>query len=102
MKKKLLLIGAIIIASFLSTDGVAQNVGLWAERKAVVDALHHTYGEVPRQLGITADGAVLEIFTTPQGETWSITVTLPNGMTRVIATGENWMVVPAKTVGEKL
>ena len=55
--------------------------------------------EAPRALGITSDGAVLELFTAGEGETWTITVTLPNGKSRIIATGEHWVTRPMLAKG---
>ena len=50
-------------------------------------------------MGITSDGAVLELFTAGEGETWTITVTLPNGKSRIIATGEHWVTRPMLAKG---
>lgn len=88
--------GSAIAAKPVAADEALQ---LWTDRNAVVKALASTYAEAPRALGITADGAVLELFTTGDGETWTIMVTLPNGMSRVIATGEHWMVLPVLAKG---
>ncbi len=33
---------------------------------------------------------MLEVFTSPDKESWTIAITLPDGMTRVLAAGESW------------
>ena len=101
-----LVLGALFAAFVMFGSAIAgkpaaadEALQLWTDRNAVVEALASTYAEAPRALGITGDGAVLELFTTSDGETWTIMVTLPNGMSRVIATGEYWMVLPVLAKG---
>ena len=86
-----LMLGNAIAAKPAAAD---EALKLWTDRNVVVDQLAKSYAETPRALGITADGAVLELFTAGDGETWTIVVTLPNGMSRIVATGENWMQRP--------
>ena len=98
--------GALFAATILLADAIAakpaaadETLSIWNDRKVVVEALAETYAEQPRALGITADGAVLELFTAGEGETWTITVTLPNGQSRIIATGEHWLPHPLLAKG---
>ena len=72
---------------------------LWADRDMVVDQLAKSYAEAPRALVITSDGAVLELFSAGDGDTWTIVVTLPTGMSRIVATGQNWMHRPLLVKG---
>lgn len=57
-----------------------------APRPQVLDILADRYGEGRRAIGIAADGSVMEIFAAPTG-TWSLTVTLPDGRTCLVASG---------------
>ncbi len=83
-----LLIGNAIAAK----PAAAQEAqSIWLERTVVVERLAEHYTEMPTDLGLTSDGAVLELFATPDGATWTMVLTLPNGMSRVIATGESWI-----------
>lgn len=50
-------------------------------------------------MGLASNGSVLEILTSRSGESWSILVTMPNGMTCLIASGENWEKVAPQTAG---
>ena len=100
-------LGALFAATILLGNAIAakpaaadEALALWNDRQVVVDALAKTYSEAPRALGITSDGAVLELFTAGDGETWTITVTLPNGKSRVIATGEHWITRPLLAKGQ--
>ena len=94
-------LGALFAATIMLGNAIAAKpvaaedaLKLWTDRKVVVEQLAKSYAEAPRALGITANGAVLELFTANNGETWTIMVTLPNGMSQVVASGEHWIVLP--------
>lgn len=91
-------LGALFAATVMFGNAIAakpaaaeQALKLWTDRAVVVEQLAKTSAEAPRALGITADGAVLELFTAGDGKTWTIVVTLPNGMSQIVATGEHWI-----------
>ena len=99
-------LGALIATTVMLGNAIAakpaaaeEALTLWNERHVVVEALADSYAETPRALGITSDGTVLELFTAGEGETWTITVTLPNGKSRIIATGEHWITRPMLAKG---
>ena len=60
-------------------------------REALVAALARTYGEQPRVRALTARGALLEVFATPDGATWTILITTPNGRACIASAGEAWL-----------
>lgn len=72
----------------------------WVERAELVSELKKTYAEEPVALGLTGDGAVIELFRTDDGATWTLVVTLPNGRSRVVAFGEAWTSRPLPVKGE--
>ena len=89
-----ILVGAIMLIgnAIAVRPATAQEVQeTWFERKVVVEQLAERYAETPVELGITSEGAVLELFITPGGATWTMVVTLPNGLSHVVATGESWI-----------
>jgi hypothetical protein len=60
-----------------------------AVRKVVVGQLAERYQETRRGIGMTANASVLEVFASEDGS-WTITVTLPSGMTCLVASGQGW------------
>lgn len=64
------------------------NARSCAPRQDVIERLAETYGETRRGLGLARQGAVMEIFASDQSGSWTITVTLPDGMTCLVATGQ--------------
>ncbi|MCE8007606.1 hypothetical protein [Aestuariivita sp.] len=57
-------------------------------RQAVIDRLAETYGESRQSMGLGASGQVVEVFASDASGTWTITVTLPNGLMCLMASGQ--------------
>ena len=90
------LAGAFIGAALLLTPAgvAAQSVATPSElstRTEIVDFLGQTYDEAPVAGGIASNGSVLEVFTSPDGNSWTIILTSPDGTSRVVAAGETWL-----------
>jgi len=101
---------AFFVASFLVvvilTAGcppAAAQQPLCTERSEVVNQLASQYTEAPVAMGIANNGGVVEILVAPGGASWTIILTMPNGVTCMIAAGENWETLPtlSKTAGRK-
>ncbi len=65
----------------------AQNC---APREDVIKQLAKSYGETRRGIGIARQGAVMEVFASDQTGSWTIVVTLPEGVTCLIASGKSY------------
>ena len=63
----------------------AQNC---APREDIIQRLAETYGETRRGIGIARQGAVMEVYASDSSGSWTITVTLPDGVTCLIASGQ--------------
>ncbi|WP_254445084.1 hypothetical protein [Ruegeria arenilitoris] len=59
-----------------------------APRPDVLQRLAETYGETRRGIGMARQGTVMEVFASDDTGTWTITVTLPNRLTCLMAAGE--------------
>ena len=64
-----------------------------ADRAEFLEVLANGYDEVAVATGLTADGRVVEVFTSGNGS-WTIIVTLPTGRTCGILAGEAWSEAP--------
>jgi hypothetical protein len=60
------------------------------QRDSVLQVLQQKYKEQPVALGVTHNGGLVEVLTTGNGNTWSIIVTTPQGMSCLVAAGEGW------------
>lgn len=88
---KLSLSTAIAAAGLLtySTTAVeAQGSRNCAPRDAVVDRLADKYGESRQSMGLGSNNRVVEVFASSETGTWTITVTMPNGLTCLVASGQ--------------
>ena len=54
----------------------------------VTERLATGYGEVRRGMGLAANNSVVEVFASDETGTWTITVTMTNGLTCLVASGE--------------
>ncbi len=82
---------SLIVAAFLWTVAApqAQAQALCGERSALVERLEREFSETPQALGLSEDGALVEIMVSPTGG-WTILVTYPMRPSCVVATGEGW------------
>jgi hypothetical protein len=66
----------------------------------VTEILAQSYGEARQGIGLNGEQRVMEMFVNAKTGTWTITVTLPDGMTCLVATGEHFEAIaeplPAK------
>ncbi len=80
--------GGLILATH-----AAQSAPQCAPRDTVMAALAGQYGETRRGMGLTADQAVIEVFANDTSGTWTITATLPDGQTCLVASGQGYEVM---------
>ena len=85
-----LLIGVSLIWTGISkadaqTARSPQNCG---PRDAVLKRLAKSYGEVQQSQGLDANNAIIEVFASSSKGSWTITVTMPTGLTCLVASGQ--------------
>ena len=83
---------------------MAAAVALWpfsahgqaacTEREQVTTHLAKKYSEAPVAIGMVSNGNILEVFSSEHGETWTVTMTTPQGLTCLIAGGDTWETIP--------
>ncbi len=75
---------------FLAPDSRAQE-SLCLDREKLAQALDGRYSEKPVAAGLNSAGKLLEVFASGDGASWTMIVTTPEGVSCVIATGEQWL-----------
>jgi hypothetical protein len=90
------LVVALTALSGLYSVASAQQP-MCTERNQVLNQLSNQYSEAPVAMGIANNGGVLEILSSRAGKSWTIILTMPSGVTRMIAAGENWEALPTMT-----
>lgn len=61
-----------------------------APREQVLAQLATGYGETRRAIGLAGDNAVIEVFASAETGSWTITATLPDGMTCLVGSGQGF------------
>lgn len=78
---------ALVVASYPASLSAAPQCG---KRDAVLSALATKFGETRRGLGLAANSGVVEVFASQKTGSWTITITMADGMTCLVASGENY------------
>ena len=87
------MLGTAVFGTTMLRPSQAEAQSIGKPHEQVVEVLRHRYKEAPAFIGLASGGAVVEVFTASDGETWTIVVTMPDGMSRVLAAGESWEAV---------
>ena len=74
-----------------SVDAASENVCV--DRARFIERLKQRYQERQVSNGINYNGVVVEVFTSEQGH-FTILATTPDGISCLIATGDNWQETP--------
>jgi hypothetical protein len=78
---------ALLIPPLLAaTPAAALQCG---KRDAITITLAERYGESRRAIGLAQNGVVMELYAAQSGS-WTITITRPDGITCLVAAGENF------------
>ncbi len=94
-----ILVAGLIGAAALLPVQSASAQTLWIERHEIVDKLGGQYAEAPVAMGLASNGGVIELFTSADGATWTLVLTMPDGLSRIVAAGEGWTTVPIRIAG---
>ena len=87
----------VAAAALFAAPAFAQSAGpgpACVKRADLIKHLEAKYHEAPSAVGLADNGALLEVFSSKSGETWTVTVTMPNGISCMVATGQQWQDVP--------
>ena len=97
MRYVIVVLGALLIG-WSAFSSPAQAQAMCGERRAVVANLEKAYSEAPVSIGLASNGAVIEVLASPSGS-FTIILTQPNGLSCVMAAGENWENLPKRLAG---
>lgn len=90
MIRHLSAVGAALSVFAMSTPAFAANC---AERETVVSRLQSHYEEQPTAAGLQKlknSQALVEVWSSAETGTFTVMMTLPDGMTCIVATGTDW------------
>ncbi len=84
---KTLMLGAAL-ATISTAAAAASNQ--CNTRDHILGLLAKKYKESPVAAGVTNTGGLVEVLSTGKGDTWTIIITTPKGVSCLVAAGEAW------------
>lgn len=92
-------VSAVALATAVTSHPVSaqqqqQQAPACVKRTELLSHLSNKFQEAPVAMGVADNGALLEVFSTTDGATWTVALTMPNGVTCLVATGQSWENVP--------
>jgi len=98
MKYRILSLFAAL--AMLATPAMAQQQQMaCGERTGLLEHLKDKFKESAAGVGMTGNGAVIELMTSESGS-WSLILTFPSGRSCLMATGDGWEQEKAKVAGK--
>ncbi len=92
---------ALAVALVVGFRATASAQSLCTTRAQVTKQLDNRYSEAPVAIGLSRNGGVVEVFSTSDGSTWTMIITMPDGTSCMMAAGEAWENLPASLRGPK-
>ena len=80
---------AALVAAGLALPAAAEP-RVCGKRADVINQLSVKYSEAPAAMGLSSDGGVIEVLTSANGNTWTIIITQPDGLSCLVSAGEYW------------
>ena len=86
-----------LVLSIAAYPAAAQGVNC-ADRDVLAGKLSSEHSETQRVIGLTADGRLIEVFASPEGN-WTLILTRPDGRACVVSYGDSLQISPGKDRG---
>jgi len=82
-------IAAALFVATVSLPAFAQQQRC-TQRPNIVGHLAKKFSESPVAIGLSSSGGIIEVFSSEQGGSWTIIITMPDGNSCLMAAGEYW------------
>ena len=89
---------ALIGAAFLVNTTPANAQSICNKRIEMVTKLETEYQEFVTAIGMAGNGSIVELFVSDTGS-WTLLLSQPNGISCLMAAGENWETIPIPVKG---
>jgi hypothetical protein len=87
--KNILVLGTCILGACLALSNTAQAQSTCSDRDSIVKVLDQNYKETLSNYGVAGHVMLLEVYVSKVG-TFTILASRPNGISCIIAAGDNW------------
>lgn len=90
---------ALVLAAMMAFTSPAAAQTNCMKRENALKQLAMGFNETRIAVGVADNGGLVEVLSSRNGQTWTILMTLPNGISCLMAAGENWESVKAIAMG---
>ncbi len=87
---RMLAMAALALGLLVHTAAAVQAQPVCMPHDELIERLYATFAEVPAANAIANNGALVELFATRDGSSWTLAMTRPGGMSCVLVAGEEW------------
>lgn len=94
MFKRHLALALIFGMAATAPPALAQSMRC-APRDTLTERLERVYSEQQTAVGLQSSAKLIEVWSSPETGTWTILMTMPDGTSCVLASGDNWLNGPA-------
>ena len=95
MKTFLFCSAVLIFGAAFSQQGLAQSQRACGDRAQIIERLSTKFGETRRGGGLATSGGIVEVFVSSDTGSWTVLMTMPSGLSCLMAVGESWNDSPA-------
>ena len=95
--KRLIVAAALLAVVLVPTTAPTSALGRGhcaRDLETVTANLGKNYKEAPVAQGVNAAGALVQVWSTVDGKTWTLTIHIPNGPVCLLQAGTDWQTVP--------
>ena len=86
---------ALLLAVAAPVAAQSPMLAVCAPHAEVAERLDSKYSEAPAAIGLASNGGIIELFSTADGATWTLVMTMPDGTSCTVAVGRAWATFPA-------
>lgn len=97
--RRMTIAAALVAAFFVAAPAAAEM--FCTEARALARFLADHHDETPIGAGLAGNGGLVQVLVSPDGETWTIILTMPDGTACLMAAGEGWESLDPAPVGPK-
>ena len=90
---------AFVLPMLATAQPVQAQTQRCAPRAQMIDLLSSRQDETRRAIGLTANHTVMELYASERSGSWTLLVTLPNGLTCLVAAGNDFELTETEASG---
>jgi hypothetical protein len=99
MTRTFLVSGLVAGLAATTAPAMAQGQSACTQSHDITKLLSDDFSELPVAFGVQRDGSLMQIYASKQGNTWTVVLTKPEGVSCIVAEGVRWEALPREPEG---